>query len=77
MHVLSHRHATPEMVEQYLVEYNELVGAYPDFIVGFDMAGQEDKGAPLVDFADVLLQAQEDNPNIKYYFHAGFILGLT
>jgi hypothetical protein len=66
-----HRHVDSATVEQYLSEFNEIISAYPDFMVGFDLAGQEDLGTPLIDFADVLLQAQENNPNIKYYFHAG------
>ncbi|XP_046383726.1 adenosine deaminase 2-like isoform X1 [Ischnura elegans] len=41
---------------------------YPDFVAGFDIAGQEDKGRPLKDFVDRILTLP---PSIKFFFHAG------
>ena len=37
----------------------ELQDQYPDFVVGFDLVGQEDLGRPLVEFAPQLLEAKE------------------
>lgn len=40
----------------------------PDFIAGYDLIGQEDKGKPLIDFLPELYKAKN---NIDYFFHAG------
>lgn len=41
---------------------------FPNFVVGFDLVGQEDPSPPLVSFAEQILQLPDD---IKFYFHAG------
>lgn len=41
---------------------------FPDFVAGFDLVGQEDKGRPLIEFADKLNTA---SPGIQFFFHAG------
>lgn len=41
---------------------------FPDFVIGFDLVGQEDSGRPLIDFADQILTLP---PTIKFFFHAG------
>ncbi|KYN36297.1 Adenosine deaminase CECR1 [Trachymyrmex septentrionalis] len=40
----------------------------PDFIAGFDLVGQEDKGKPLTEFADKL---KSIDPSIPFFFHSG------
>ena len=40
----------------------------PNFIAGFDLVGQEDKGVPLVDFANELRLLDKD---VQLFFHAG------
>lgn len=46
----------------------QLIELYPNFVIGFDLVGQEDKGEPLIKFAD---QLNNVNLNIKFFFHAG------
>ena len=41
---------------------------FPNFMIGFDLVGQEDKGEPLSVFADKLLTL---NGSIPFFFHAG------
>lgn len=41
---------------------------FPDFMIGFDLVGQEELGRPLIDFVDSLLKMPEQ---IKFFFHAG------
>ncbi|XP_072767162.1 adenosine deaminase 2 [Anoplolepis gracilipes] len=55
-------------LEEYLKKLVQLTEHYPNFVVGFDLVGQEDKGEPLVKFADKLNFV---NKNIKFFFHAG------
>lgn len=42
--------------------------ALPDFVIGFDLVGQEDIGKPLLFFADFLSIAPS---SAKFFFHAG------
>ncbi|XP_016997964.2 adenosine deaminase 2 isoform X1 [Drosophila takahashii] len=62
------RHVQPEVVGQYVKQCTELNKEFPDFVVGFDLVGQEDKGHPLSKFAEELLKLPE---HIDFYFHAG------
>ncbi|KAF8752506.1 adenosine [Rhizoctonia solani] len=66
--------SVPEMVQQ-LNDCLELKSKYPDLIAGFDMAGQEDPGHPLVFFAEALLdfrsKAEKRGLDIPFMFHAG------
>lgn len=41
---------------------------FPKYLAGFDLAGQEDKAIPLVNYAKDILRLPKD---IKLYFHAG------
>ncbi len=36
-----------------------------DFVVGFDLVGQEDLGRPLMDFAQILIEAKIKFPKLK------------
>lgn len=40
----------------------------PDFVIGFDLVGQEDLGKPLINFVDDLKQISRQ---AKFFFHAG------
>lgn len=54
--------------EGYLQTIVQLKQAYPNFVAGFDLVGQEDLGRPLVDFISTL---QKISGDIKFFFHAG------
>ncbi|KAG9099494.1 hypothetical protein FRC06_005208 [Ceratobasidium sp. 370] len=64
-----------EAMVGYLNECIELKAKYPDLIAGFDMAGQEDAGHPLIFFAEALLdfraKADKRGLDIPFIFHAG------
>ncbi|XP_044007600.1 adenosine deaminase 2-like [Aphidius gifuensis] len=49
-------------------ETNKMKLKFPDFFAGFDLVGQEDKGIPLITYADELKKMSND---IEMYFHAG------
>lgn len=55
-------------VDYYMETMAKLTKLFPDFVVGFDLVGQEDKGQPLIDFANALNAA---SPGIQFFFHAG------
>lgn len=57
-----------ERVDYYLKTMVQLKQLYPDFVAGFDLVGQEDKGKPLTEFANKLNAV---DPKIQYFFHAG------
>nr|QHO60732.1 salivary adenosine deaminase [Sergentomyia schwetzi] len=46
----------------------DLHNKYPNFMAGFDLVGQEDKGLPLIDFSKNLLSLPD---SIDFFFHAG------
>lgn len=62
------RSVNTEKLEDYLETLTELRKAYPNFVVGFDLVGQEDKGKPLTEFADKLNSVDRD---VRFFFHAG------
>ncbi|XP_071634278.1 adenosine deaminase 2 [Temnothorax longispinosus] len=62
------RRANQEKVENYLTTLTQLKLFYPDFIAGFDLVGQEDKGKFLREFANKLDTVE---PEIPFFFHAG------
>ncbi|XP_032662640.1 adenosine deaminase 2-like [Odontomachus brunneus] len=55
-------------IDNYLEIMAQLRRDYPDFVAGFDLVGQEDKGQPLTTFADKLNAV---DPQIQFFFHAG------
>ena len=62
-----------DTLEDYLETMFELenqIGGGDEFVAGFDLVGQEDKGKPLIDFAEVILNMTKDHP-IKMFYHAG------
>lgn len=60
--------ATNESIASYFEIIRRLHTKFPDFVIGFDLVGQEDPSPPLVTFAEHILQLPDD---IKFYFHAG------
>ena len=46
-----------------------LMEAFPEFVAGFDLVGEEDKGKPLIDFISPLLNISAEH--IPFFFHAG------
>ncbi|CAL1685808.1 unnamed protein product [Lasius platythorax] len=55
-------------VDEYLKTLEQLMELYPNFVIGFDLVWQEDKGEPLIKFADKLNAV---STKIKFFFHAG------
>lgn len=55
-------------MDEYLANLSALKEEFPEFLAGFDLVGQEDKGEPLMQFADKLRAV---SPDIKLFFHAG------
>ncbi|KAG9119191.1 hypothetical protein FRC07_005931, partial [Ceratobasidium sp. 392] len=69
------RAVSVEEMVGYLDECLELKAKYPDLVAGFDMAGQEDPGHPLIYFTEALLnfraKAKKRGLDIPFIFHAG------
>ena len=65
------RRVDPGTVTNYFDKAAQLVQELPDFILGFDMVGQEDLGRPLIEFLDEILAGIETYPDLKVFFHAG------
>ena len=62
--------------EEILERVKEAMHMYtrdPDFMVGFDLVGQEDPLHPLLFYIDALLYPSRQNPpvHLPYFFHAG------
>ncbi|KAL3284548.1 hypothetical protein HHI36_018705 [Cryptolaemus montrouzieri] len=66
--VSTHRNQENEGVRQRAQLALDLSNLHPNFIAGFDLVGYEDKGKPLSDYKDILLQY---SGQLKYFFHAG------
>ncbi|XP_012265133.2 adenosine deaminase 2 [Athalia rosae] len=62
------RQCTTSTLDEYLRIAEELKKELPDFVAGFDLVGQEDKGKPLIEFADKLKAV---SPDIPLFLHAG------
>jgi len=62
------RHVPESTVVTDLEVAKVLQAELPEFFAGFDLVAQEDKGFPLVDFVEPLLEASE---YMTYFFHAG------
>ncbi|TRY79384.1 hypothetical protein TCAL_08086 [Tigriopus californicus] len=65
------RGVTDETFSEYIPMAQTLMANHPGFFVGFDLVGQEDKGRPLIDYADALIAAKQSDPKLKYFLHAG------
>lgn len=62
------RAASDQQFDEDLKILSELRLKYGNFVVGFDLVGQEDEGRPLKDYAHKLLQLP---PDVNFFFHAG------
>ncbi|XP_012530424.1 adenosine deaminase 2 [Monomorium pharaonis] len=62
------RNADQQQMDYYLNTMTQLKYFYPDSIAGFDLVSQEDRGKPLVEFADKLNAV---DPKIQFFFHSG------
>jgi len=49
----------------------KLRAEFPDYMVGFDIVGQEDSGPPLIYFIEKLLIPSQTGVDLPYFFHAG------
>lgn len=63
-----HRGADNKTMDEYIKTVLELKAAYPTFIAGFDLVGQEDLGRPLIEFVPKL---QKLGKQMHLFFHAG------
>ncbi|XP_051167234.1 adenosine deaminase 2-like isoform X2 [Leptopilina boulardi] len=57
-----------EKLQKYLQTFQEIKDAYPNFVAGFDLVGQENKGLPLKNFTKQLTTFRND---YQTFFHAG------
>jgi len=64
------RYVMAPQVETYLEVASQLKVELGDFMVGFDLVGQEDKGKPLIDFVPLFLEKLHGS-DLKLFFHAG------
>lgn len=62
------RNSDSSIVESKMNRFMELQKKYPNFMVGFDLVGQEDMGKPLSSYVEKLKQISQ---NGRFFFHAG------
>lgn len=62
------RKVDSKTVKEYIKIALDIKKRLPDFLAGFDMVGQEDKGSPTKDF---LADLQEVKSEMDFFFHAG------
>ncbi|KAL7022525.1 hypothetical protein ACKWTF_012282 [Chironomus riparius] len=62
------RNSDQKSFEQKVERFLDLRKKYPNFVVGFDLVGQEDIGRPLSSYVDKL---KEISQNGRFFFHAG------
>ncbi|XP_062550346.1 adenosine deaminase 2-like [Armigeres subalbatus] len=62
------RYASDDKFQEILDTAVRLHEAFPNFLAGFDLVGQEDPGRSLFEFAPALLKLPD---SINFYFHAG------
>lgn len=62
------RNSDSSSVEAKMQRFVELQKKYPNFLVGFDLVGQEDLGIPLNNYVEKL---KEISQNGRFFFHAG------
>ena len=55
-------------LQESIHQYKQLVSIYPNFIIGFDLVGQEDTFNPLI---NKLEELRELTNNTTFFFHAG------
>lgn len=58
-------------VWNYVNIAKELKQHFPDYIAGFDLVGQEDRGLPLIDIIDPLLSLSTGDVQVPVFYHAG------
>lgn len=66
--VTIHRNVENSSAEAKMQRFIDLRKKFPDFIIGFDLVGQEDIGKPLSSYVNRL---KEISQNGRFYFHAG------
>ncbi|XP_017486551.1 PREDICTED: adenosine deaminase CECR1-like [Rhagoletis zephyria] len=64
----THRDVERSRVSEKFKKFKSLHKAHTDFIIGFDLVGQEDRGKPLHNFVAELADLPR---SAKYFFHAG------
>ncbi|CAH1105471.1 unnamed protein product [Psylliodes chrysocephalus] len=64
-----HRLVGSEVMDEYVCIYKCIKEKFPRFVLGFDLVGQEDLGAPLINFIRQFLDLKESG--CKFFFHAG------
>jgi adenosine deaminase CECR1 len=64
----TYRRVKPMALKQKIEKYTKYRETHPDFVVGFDIVGQEDMGEPLIQF---IQQMQGIADKGKFFFHAG------
>ncbi|CAO1424515.1 unnamed protein product [Diamesa tonsa] len=62
------RNSGSSVMESKMNRFIDLQKKYPNFMVGFDLVGQEDKGKPLSGYVEKLKQISQ---NGRFFFHAG------
>ena len=62
------RKISQEIFDNYVKIYGNLKRALPDFVAGFDLVGQEEKGQSLLNFAEKLTEVGKE---ASFFFHAG------
>ncbi|CRK88796.1 CLUMA_CG002502, isoform A [Clunio marinus] len=63
-----HRSFNRSKIEEKMDKFVELQRKFPNFIIGFDLVGQEDLGVPLISFIEKL---KDISQNGRFFFHAG------
>lgn len=62
------RHVPRSTVDSYIEIAKKIKNDMPDVYAGFDLVGQEDLGAPLIEFVSEFLKNRNDT---NFFFHAG------
>ncbi|KAG5669875.1 hypothetical protein PVAND_000166 [Polypedilum vanderplanki] len=62
------RNSDTQSLELKMQRFVELRKKYPNFVIGFDLVGQEDIGRPLSQYVEKL---KEISQNGRFFFHAG------
>ncbi|KAG5889959.1 hypothetical protein JTB14_018854 [Gonioctena quinquepunctata] len=65
-----HRKADNKTMDHYADTFGKLKKAYPEFVIGFDLVGQEDLGFPLTSHIPQLQKMKKDY-GANFFFHAG------